>query len=410
MVINMAKDEDVVEVEEVEDNEDEEDKRSRRKTKDDDGDKELKKSRRKKILAVIVVIIIIVSIFIAFFFLMPNVKKMYLDIPQPTEDGISVGVHIILEGGGSANGDADIEILYGAEKVYSGTVEINRDEGTAYIDYNEFVVGNDDYTVKVTFRGKSVSQTFNLQESPLFWTVVENFELNIYPNPWIFNETVDPNVKLNVGVNIKDTSGNNPNAHAGKSEVTLKVRHENSAEVTYTEEVTNEFGVVFDQYNYFSQGTGTGSGNYTITVIWENQWVKSDADTYEVEVVHQEYFNMDIVADAGDSSRTVTIPLLSTSETEEFDASDSKNDGEITVYQWDFDYQDDNDDNELDFTVDAVGKKVSHTYTNADIGNSYTVALRIYGDGILNPGANEDPIYEFSFDFVEVNVRAGGIS
>lgn len=412
----MAKEEEVAEVEEVEVIEEDDDdsypssksrrrSRSRADEEDEDEDEEERPSRLKAILAIIAVIIIILAIFLAYFFYFTPAKEIHLDSPQQTEDGISVTCHVVMEGGNTADGDADIEIFYDNDRVYSDTIKINRDDGLKLINYDQFVMGNSDYTVKVTFRGKSESKTFNLHESPFFWTVVENVEVVATRDPVQFNLTGDIDVALNVAVNIKDEDGNIPAAHAGKSEVSLKVQHESGYEHSKdSKDVEDVFGATFS-YDYLT----TGSGNYTYEVTWENLQVKSDSEYRTLEYTSPSddgYQNMDIVADAGDISRTVTVGIISGEETEEFDASDSKNDGEITAYQWDFDFKDDNNNGELDFTVDETGERVSYTYTSADVGKLYTVALRIWGKGIIGP-LTGIPEYEFAFVLIEVTVRSG---
>ncbi len=416
----MVKEEEVAEVEEVEVIDDDDDdsyrsSRSKRRSssrddEDDDEDEEDEErpSRLKAILGIIVVIIIILAIFLAYFFYWTPAKEIHLDPPQPDEDGIRVTCHVVMEGGNTADGDGDLEIFYDNERVYSDTIPIRRDDGLKLIDYDQFIIGNSDYTVKVTFRGKSNSETFNIQQSPFFWTVVEYVKVNAKPNPPEFNMTDQTNINLNVAVNIKDSDGNNPSAHAGKSKVDLKIKHESGSEQSYSKDVDDTFGVAFT-YNYLS----TGSGNYTYEVTWENLQVKSDSPHRTLEhtspLDDNTYQNMNIVADAGEQFRTVTVGILAGQETEDFDARDSKNDGVITAYQWDFDFKDDNNDNEIDFTIDEVGEQVSYTYTTtADVGTTYTVALRVWGDGIFAYNAiSGDPEYEFSFFLIEVTVKAG---
>ncbi len=410
----MAKEEEVAEVEEVEViEEDEEDsyrssrssRRSKSRAEEEDEDEEERPSRLKAILAIIAVIIIILAIFLAYFFYFTPAKEMHLDSPQQEGDGIRVTCHVVMECGNTADGDADIEIFYDNDRVYSDTITINRDDGLILIDYDQFVIGNSDYTVKVTFRGKSESKTFNLHESPFYWTVVEKVEVYPVRDPVQFNLTGNTDVDLNVAVNIKDKDGNIPDAHAGKSTVTLKVKHESGFEHSQeSKDVKDVFGATFS-YNYLT----TGSGNYTYEVTWENLQVKSDSEYRILEYTKPSddgYQNMDIVADAGDISRTVTVGIISGEETEEFDASDSKNDGEITAYQWDFDFKDDDGDGGLDFTVDETGERVSYTYTSADVGTIYTVALRVWGKGIIGPLTGV-PEYEFAFVLIEVTVRSG---
>jgi hypothetical protein len=401
----MAKDEDDYAEVEVIDDDDEPRKKYQRKSKrrdvdeDDEDDEDDRPSRLKLVLAIICVIVIIAAIFLVYFFTMTPIKSIHLDPPQPYEDGIRVTCHVLMEGGSTTDGNGDVKIYYDDSQVYSGSIKINRDDGEAFIDYDQFVEGNGQYTVEVSYLGESVSQSFDLQESPFFQTIVENYEITAHPDPIAFNKTVNA-VKLNVNVKIKDNSGNIPSTHCGKSQVTLKVQYETGNSQTFSEEVNEDFGVNFDEYNYLS----TGAGNYTFSVTWENLYARSESKFREVELELKDYLNMPIYADAGEDYMEVEIGLLETEETVEFDASYSKNDGEIVIYQWDLDFKDDNNDKELDFTIDGTGRTISKTYTVADAGYTYEVALRIWGKGIINSDSSGPPEYEFSYYFMDVEV------
>jgi hypothetical protein len=398
----MAKDEeDYTEVEMVDEDDDEPKKyqrKSKRRDSDDEDDSENKPSKKKKILVFVVILIIVLAIIFAVFFLNPAVADVIVDNPIETTDGdgIVITAHVIPEGGSSVNGDADLEIYYEGDKVYSDKITINRDEGRKEVPYNKFVMGNEKYEIKVKFSGKSATSNFILHEN-FDWAVVEHINVTADLNP----PEKDSDVRLRVNARVIDESNNNPLAPPKKANVEITIAYENGASQSYNQDILYPDAYCeFNEYRYLN----TGSGNYTITAKLTNHYVKDSSEfkTIEIEEPVKKFLNIFPVAEAGDDvNEQIRRPPFGTGEvTINFDGSDSWNDGTIRYYLWDFDYKDEDGNEYPDFTVDAVGISVDNTYNSA---GTYDVGLRIIGNyaGYFVEG---EPLYEETIDVMQVDI------
>jgi hypothetical protein len=169
---------------------------------------------------------------------------------------------------------------------------------------------------------------------------------------------------------------------------------------------------LYDGYDYLS----TGSGNYTITATLKNLFTKPDSKYHIIEAEPIErFFNVLPEADAGEDqdAQLIIHPFQLEGSAEVcFDGSNSINiDGEIRVYKWDFDYKDEDNDGYEDFTTDATGVQVCHTYyysaeswDEVPENITYTVALMIEGDVIIGTDDAGKPIYESSLDTCVVRI------
>ena len=242
------------------------------------------------------------------------------------------------------------------------------------IPWEDFAIGNDKYTVKITHGGKTGTHDFYLHNHG--WSVCEQVTILPSLSPTFYSETnLNTQPKMNVLLSFLDSKGNSLLAPPKDLDISLSIKHEDAAAVIVPlslEEDDLMHQTYTYQYNY-----NTGGGNYTISAVVENLFVDSesiyakfDAETYTGQLNLLPFAVVKINGESYDGS---AINVRRNSDVN-FDASDSVNDGDIVSYEWDFDYQD------FEFTVDATGSKVDYSYSTT---GSYDIACRIKGDVIV---------------------------
>lgn len=313
----------------------------------------------KRMLVIAVVIILIIVAVFGYVYLRTDITDVRIDLTRDEpghEDELLVTVMVGSSGSASIAGDADLQITYDDEIVYTSKISIN-DAGTGrlFIPYTSFLEGNGNYYVKVKYRGT---------ESPL----TEYKEEHIIES-------------LNITAEVGKVNG------GGQLNMTVFLPTEPEDSRIRVDEIKNlddNDRIAYDEsYESLSETTFVGefitysdSGNYSFTVTVENSKVKSDSEFYEVTETTEIFLN--ILPEAYATYQHVNDDL--TTFTVQFDASASWNDGDITSYVWDFD-----DDGNIDDTTTVP----TVTYTYAKLQAPYDARLTIFGDVLVDPVAGD---------------------
>lgn len=331
-----------------------------------------------KIVGIIIIIIILISVGIIWSITNnPTVSEILVEPPnsyvESDDSGLIIKTNILVKGSATISDTGDLNILYDDETVYSQSVRIENSRTSTKVSWKDFVIGNDQYTIRMTYKGKSGEETFTL--SKFNWAVCEKVAISTQVEPTQFTElNLNENPKLKVVLTFTDEDGNNLNADVKDLDISLSIQHENSAPnvIKQTIKPDDLKGNLYSyEYDY-----NTGGGNYTIAATVDNLHANSDSKYISVSSeTFDDMINILPIAivdidEATSGSNTVSVRR---NDDVHFDASRSRNDGQIEVYEWDFDY----DDVNWVFTVDATGEKVDHQFT--ELG-TYNIALRVKGN------------------------------
>ena len=329
-----------------------------------------------KIIGIIIIILILVSVLVIWLGTSGpgGVDAItILTTDAYSEDGeTGLEIESIVETSGTIDATANVKIEYDGDSVYSGTTKISNNRMLTKIPWEDFAIGNDKYTVKITHGGKTGTHDFYLHNHG--WSVCEQVTILPSLSPTFYSETnLNTQPKMNVLLSFLDSKGNSLLAPPKDLDISLSIKHEDAAAVIVPlslEEDDLMHQTYTYQYNY-----NTGGGNYTISAEVENLfadsesiYAKFDAETYTGQL---NLLPFAVVKINGEDGSAINVRRNSDVN---FDASDSVNDGDIVSYEWDFDYQD------FEFTVDATGSKVDYSYSTT---GSYDIACRIKGDVIV---------------------------
>ncbi len=352
-----------------------------------------------KIIGIIIIILILISVVAIYSITQnPEVTEVFIERPDKYIDdgeaGIEIKSHIFIKGSGGTSGSGKLEILYDGASVYSRSVDVSNSKGTTKIPWEDFVIGNDKYTIKMTYEGVTGEETFYL--SQFDWAVCEKVNITTQITPTQFTElNLNEIPKLKIGVSFIDAKGNNLQAAVKELDLTLSIQYEDST--PFEQKVTPSDSDL--EHNYYSyEYDYQNGGNYTITASVENLHISPDSkyatvesDTYK-ELINLEPLAVVDIEEATGDSLTVTVRP---NQVVHFDASRSRNDGDIIAYEWDFDF----DDETYEFTVDATGAEVTHRFS--EIGKTYYIALRVRGDVFI-----KDPLDPLGKLQQEFNINA----
>ncbi|MCK5559787.1 MAG: PKD domain-containing protein [Thermoplasmata archaeon] len=287
-------------------------------------------------------------------------------------------------------------------KVYLKSVTVRNNRVNTKIPWEEFAIGNDKYTIKVSYGDKNSEEDFYLTD--FNWAVCEKVMLSAQLNPAQFSEIDPTQPKLKITLGFVDEDENNLHASVKDLAVTISIQYEDNIPIEQKKTLTgNE---LFNNDYLYEYDYATGGGNYTISATVQNQFVQSDSkyatvtsDTFDEMINLLPLAVVDTVGDYTISGNTITVR---NNEDVTFNASTSRNDGDIVSYEWDFDF----DGTTFEFTVDDTGAEVTHTFTGR--GQLFYIAMRVTGDVYvedpLNPGGGEHIEYTIN-SYWEVQVQ-----
>jgi archaellum component FlaF (FlaF/FlaG flagellin family) len=342
-----------------------------------------------KIIGIIIIILILISVVVIYTTIDggDEVDRItILTTDAYSEDGeTGIEIQSIVETSGTIDANANIKIEYDGETVYSGTTKISNNRMLTKIPWENFAVGNEQYTIKISHGGKTGTDNFFLHQHG--WSVCEQVTILPSLSPKFYDETnLNTQPKMNILLSFLDSDGDSLIAAPKDLDISLSIKHEDAAAVTVPlslDEDDLRYHTYTYEYNY-----NTGGGNYTISAEVENLFVDSDSiyDKFDAETYtgQMNLLPFAIVKINGEAFDGNPINVRRNQEVD-FDASDSVNDGEILSYEWDFDYQD------FEFTVDATGSEVTNRYTTT---GSYDIACRIKGDVIYFDELENEEIRE----------------
>lgn len=341
----------------------------------------------KRILIVVVIIALIGVIIMAFLYFTTEVSDIIVTVPDDPDhpDELRVDVEMGTTGTASVAGKADLEITYGNDVVYQTKVSINDDgSGTIYVPYNSFVEGNGYYYVTAKYRGKeSIPAEYEVRY------IVEKVEIDV------FTKRVGDDGVLNLTVHMLDKNGNYLDEIPKEvivtvDKITLTDNNFDLIDGDESEPISaNDFR---KDYTYYPDSE---PGNYSIEVSVKNTMINPDSGspyntitgTWPESGKWKGYLNILPIADLAEPVTSDPNPF-DIYYTVEFDASNSWNDGGITLYKWDPDGDGDFDDETTTPT---------YTYDFLIKGQDYNANLNIVGD-VIDPGDPDD----ISDDAIEV--------
>ena len=399
---------------------------------DDDLMKDKGWTFRRKFFVILIAIIVIIAAVFAVVLLDTDVQQVLVLPPSQLADdtGINVEVQALLEGSGSASGEGDLVISHNGVETYSTKINFKSDTAIKEIKYNEFVTDLGEYQITASFKGKSSDPptVFDLEEDFNFGIVeyldikmkLSPDEIELYNKPYLRENDIKVHITADVKVPNTGPPLKNPSAPPRDSTVKLTITHESGNVKTYDHEFVTEFSDqitvnsttwVFDDFVYYSDGTGPGPGEYTISVEITNNMVKPDSTNYQISLTDlaKEELNLLPIADIGDDI-SETAARFADSIDIEFDASDSWNDGEITKFLWDFDLEEVEVGSDIylfQADTETTSPTIIHTFERSSPSatiDTYYIAVQIVGDTEVTLG-NEDPATEISsYDDTQVTI------
>jgi hypothetical protein len=306
----------------------------------------------------VVAVLIVVGIF-AFIYFRTSITDITIGLSEDDyqhPDEIKVTALVGTTGSASIAGEGTVEITLGNSIIYTSKISID-DGGTGevLVPYNGFIERNGNYYFQVIYEGKeSPPQIFEVD------FIIERINITVETG------VVNKNGQLNVTYFMLAEDGNNMNALPKAAILTVdEIKNLDDNNIIAD-------GVEFEDLVYNSserlEFQYSRSGNYTFSASVINTMVKSDSDYYEISEVREKvYLNHLPIASSTHNVNDPGIPLSPYSV--DFDASGSWNDGDISVYIWDFDDGSD--------PVSTTDPTISRTFT---AGTNHDVTLNVLGD------------------------------
>jgi len=336
----------------------------------------------KRILIVVVVVILIIVAIFAFVFFTTKVKNIDVQVIYSDPEELEVNILASATGMASIAGDADLEITYNDDVIYTTKVSLDDSgNGKTYIPYTDFVEGNGNYYIQAKYKGiESPTAEYQVQY------IVESI-----------NITADVarmygSGQLNLTVLMLDENGDMMADTPRGVEITIdEIKNLDDDSII---PVSGSSEDVTQSYYREEFSTYTQAGNYSITVIVENTRINpvSDSPYLSITETTEIFLNIRPIVEAiysyvnngGASSYTV-----------EFDATLSWNDGDITQYIWDFGDGNTYSETASDYPDGVFDGKTTHAYSRfgTTIGanlptGSYLATINVKGD-IVDPLTNE---------------------
>jgi hypothetical protein len=332
----------------------------------------------KRILVLVVAIVIIVVGLWAFVYFGTRITDISVNLSEDRSnfpDTIKVTALVGTSGSASIAGKGTLEVRYDEDLVYSSKMNIN-DAGTGALDvpYDSFIEGNGNYYFQVEYQGKD--------SPPALYEIDYIVEsLNITAEVG----TVGSSGQLNLTVFMQDRNEKNMGSDPRDAEIVInEIKNLDNNDEIQTSSTPDEVDDSFIdfEYSYFT------SGNYSITATVTNENTKSSSDYYEVTQTTIWYLNFNPIA-RGIVTGTQPSGITYSAS---FDASASWNDGDITMYVWDFDN---------DNTVDLETTSPTASWSNYLATQDYDARLVVEGDEFIRIAGTDDEV-EFGVTFIRV--------
>jgi hypothetical protein len=312
------------------------------------------------IVAIVIVAIVILAAVIIFF--IPDggkITDIYVGLSESHSDYLDVTVLVGSSSRASIAGDGDLEITYNDNVIYTSKISIN-DDGTGELNlpYNDFIEGNGDYFFQCKYKGKeSPPATYHVGY------IVENLHTDVDVGVVLDSGSLD----ITTFMQTKEGTSVSSDPKDAEYQVT-EIRNMDDGSEIQVENTPVDIGGSFIQMEYPYQQ----SGNYSISIRVENTRAKTTSEFYEVNMTREVFLNILPQARAVVS----TTEAMGATYNASFDTSSSWNDGEITLYIWDF-----NGDGNVDLeTTEPIA-----SYSGYIDGMDYDAILNVQGDVLVDP-------------------------
>jgi len=334
-----------------------------------------KRSKKPLLIASIIILIIVVGLIIAIW--LPRPISDITLIVDESEDGTQLRLNGIAssESATEVSGTATITITYEGTEVYKNSNwKFDRNSENIEIPFNEFVMGNGDYLVKVELQGKTDEVTYEVD------FVIEDATISAF-NPIIDIVTYQPEFTYRVALDT-DTSSNDDQLPKSADIKINEIEHENGVDevpsgIGSWEDITGDllYQVELDYEE---------SGNYTTSITVRNNHVKSTSEYYEIDVDGEFMINAAPIAkietddDDGEVSPGTTV---------HFDGRPTIDDGDnIVEYEWYFE----------DSRTYQYGAEVDHTFWNPNTTSGaegwWSVKLKVTDNGHGEEGKTNEVV------------------
>ena len=126
------------------------------------------KAKKKPIGIIIIVILVLATLGGAIYFVAwvidDSVEHLYIGTVEENADHTGIRVMALADSGGGASveGSGRVRIIYDNEETYDNSIHFKDDEAHKEIRFEEFVVGNGNYTVEVAYGDKSDVMSYNV--------------------------------------------------------------------------------------------------------------------------------------------------------------------------------------------------------------------------------------------------------
>ncbi len=324
----------------------------------------MKKRRKRQLLALVVVIILVLVASYSYVRWGRGGGVLYITVLKPTEtedsggdvgyNGIDLVAEITPRSDSELDGSVKITITYAEtdEVVYSKSEDIkyNDKKDRNYIEksisYEDFVMGNGDYIIKVSSDGKSDKETYNVNfvAEDLNATVrfPETLEFEVRTNS---RDVEDGTAIMYWDVRCLLADGLSPRFEPRALTLEVDAVAPNGAQDSITLEEPGLLDNWFFDFTmpYLAHGWNTFDMTLTQDVV------SPDSPYREVTVQHREYIDAYPVA-VGDDDLEGSLRFAS-EVTVDLDASESYDDSGISMYSW---FLEDDLENHIDIFTDSI--------------------------------------------------------
>ena len=325
------------------------------------------KKSKSAIIIVSIIVFIIVILSCVFLFISPYdppLSNITVSLSESHTNHLYVTVLVGYTGRSSPVGEGDVEITYNDNVIYNGKIAIDDSGiGRRSINFNNFIEGNGAYYFQVKYREKdSPPQIYEVDY------LVESLHLEADVG------VVSEYGQLNLTTFMLTRDGRN--MASDPKDIEYHVTEIRNLDEDLGIPTSGPYGNI-EVRGFIREGYPySRSGNYSISVKVTNTRAKPTSDYYEIIETRQIFLNILPVARGIVSS----IESIGATYTADFDANASWNDGDITLYIWDFN----NDGN-----VDLETKEPYASYSGYVNGMNYDAVLNVQGDVILDSIFND---------------------